>query len=226
MDEPLDLTPQTYVRRTVASIWENLPKVVAAGLIFSLCCAPAFALAALGLFGPAVIVAAVTVAPAWAALLHLESELAQERSPGLGDMTRALLRYAGNSIRLAILLCPFLLGILWLLPALAQPAVSPFLWAVLAVCIVSVVCLSTFYLYAFPLLVQHDLESITALRNGAILASRYAANSVGLLSMGILCALALRFVSLAFLFFLPALYGMFVANNCRLVVNLEEKRAD
>lgn len=214
MQEQPELTPQTYVRCTVISIWENLPKVVLAGLVFSLFCGPAFALTALGLFGPAVIVAALTIAPAWSALLYLEGELIQESGAGFGDTLRAVPGYAGDSIRLAILLCPFLLGIFWLLPILSQPTVSPLFWATLTLCIICAVALITFYLYAFPLLVQYDLGALTALRNGAILASRYAANSVGLLSMGVLCALAIRSFSLALLFFLPAMFGMFVVNNC------------
>jgi uncharacterized membrane protein YesL len=221
-----ELTPQNYVQHTSLSIWQNLPMIVASGLIFSLCCAPFAALAALGLVGPAIVVAIVTVAPAWAAMLHLESELAQGGHVDFGVEGRMLSRYAGDSIRLAVPLAFFSLGILWLLPALNEATVRPYTWVAFALCIVGFVGLSTFYLYAFPLLVQHDQESIMALRNGALLASRYAVNSVGLLAMGILCALAIRFFSLALLFFLPALYGMFVTNNCLLVVELEKTRTE
>ncbi|MDI9548276.1 MAG: hypothetical protein QM346_11830, partial [Chloroflexota bacterium] len=59
------------------------------------------------------------------------------------------------------------------------------------------------------------------LRNGLILASRYPSNTLGLLGMAVLGGLAVGYVGVALLFFLPAWYGLFVVNNCRLVVERE-----
>jgi hypothetical protein len=43
-----------------------------------------------------------------------------------------------------------------------------------------------------------------------------------MVALAVLCALAVAYVSSGLLFLLPALYGMFVANNCRLVMGIEE----
>jgi hypothetical protein len=62
------------------------------------------------------------------------------------------------------------------------------------------------------------------LRNSAILASRYAGNTVGLLSMGVLFALAVVYVTLGLLFVLPTLYALFIVNHCRMAVGEGDDR--
>jgi uncharacterized membrane protein YesL len=81
--------------------------------------------------------------------------------------------------------------------------------------------LVTLFLYAFPLVVLHDVSTWLALRNAFILAGRHIVNTFGLLSMGVLFVLATLHVSSGLLFFLPAVWGIFIVNNCRLVVNEE-----
>jgi hypothetical protein len=62
----------------------------------------------------------------------------------------------------------------------------------------------------------------TVLRNSVILSARHINNTVGMVALAVLCILATVYLSSGLMFVLPALYGMFVANNCRLVVELEE----
>ena len=223
MDESSALTPQTYVQQTALVIWENLPKIVIAGAGFSLTAVPAGTLMALGLLVPALLIAIFTIVPAWAALLAFENEIAEEKHPPLRLLIDAFVRHAGDSIRLGALLLPFALGLIWLLPGLSAVSVSPLQWAGIVVCIVGLAVLITLYLYAFPLLSQHEMTYGVALRNSALLASRHAANSVGLLSMVVISALTVVYFSIALLFFLPMLFGMFVVNNCKMVVALEKQ---
>ena len=49
-------------------------------------------------------------------------------------------------------------------------------------------------------------------------------NTLGLLSMGILFAPAVLYLSPGLLFIFPAVWGIFIVNNCRMVV--EEELAD
>ena len=55
-------------------------------------------------------------------------------------------------------------------------------------------------------------------RNGAILSSRHAMNTVGLVSMAALGMFVVGKIGIVLLFVLPGLYGMFVVNNYRLVM--------
>ena len=82
-------------------------------------------------------------------------------------------------------------------------------------------CGGAIALYAYPLIALHGAALFNALRNGLILASRYPSNTLGLLGMAVLGGLAVGYVGVALLFFLPAWYGLFVVNNCRLVVERE-----
>ena len=60
------------------------------------------------------------------------------------------------------------------------------------------------------------------LRNSVILPARHINSTVGMVALAVLCILATIYLSSGLMFVLPALYGMFVANNCRLVIEQEE----
>ena len=79
--------------------------------------------------------------------------------------------------------------------------------------------LASLYLYAFPLVVLHNVGMGTALSNGLILASRHIRNTLGLLGMAVLFVVAAVYLSVGLLFVLPAVWALFVVNNCRMVVD-------
>jgi uncharacterized membrane protein YesL len=221
VDDLLPLNQRTYVRLTVKCLWDNLPLVLLAGGIFSLLCAPMVLLLILGLFAPAIMIGMLTIAPAWAALLAQESEIARGVKTSIRTMASALPRFWARSTGLGFLF--WLQGIIALLTLamLSRPEVSPVVWLGLAADMLGLLLLTVLYLYTFPLLVQHDMTLWMALRNAFILASRHLNNTLGLLGMGILFALAILYLSSGLLLFLPAVWGMFIVNNCRLVVGEE-----
>ena len=55
------LTPDNYVKLVLQTLWENLPQVLGGGLLFSLCCLPAFLLFGLGLLAPTILMAVITI---------------------------------------------------------------------------------------------------------------------------------------------------------------------
>ena len=69
MPEGTPLNEHTYVRLTAVQLWDNLSLVLLAAAVFSGLCAPAFLLFLSGAFIPALAVGAITLAPAWVALL-------------------------------------------------------------------------------------------------------------------------------------------------------------
>lgn len=226
MAEVLPLDQQTYARLTLRRLWESLPLALLAGLLFSLFSLPAMLLLMLNLPAPAIIMGALTIGPAWAALLAQEAEILADTKTNIGVMARALWRYGSRSARLGLLAAIPLLAALWTLPNLAQDEVPGLIWLGLAADALGLLLLVTLYLYAFPLLVLYDLDLTTALRNALILASRYVMNSFGLLSLGGLFGLGALYLNSGLLFILPAVWGMFIVNNCRLVVSLEQADDD
>jgi uncharacterized membrane protein YesL len=226
MPDTTPLNEHTYVRLTVVRLWENLLLVLLAAAVFSVLCAPAFLLSVSGAFVPALAVGAVTLAPAWAALLALEADIVRNVGTHIGVMFRALPRYWVRSVGLGLLAAFPLFGAALVLPGLAQPEVPTVVWLGLAADALGVLILASLYLYAFPLLVLHDVSLVTALRNALILASRHIVNTVGLLGMGVLFAMATLYLSSGLLVFLPAIWGMFIVNNCRLVVSQELSKTD
>jgi uncharacterized membrane protein YesL len=221
MDERKPPNQRTYVLLTLTRLWGNLPLVLLAGLVFSLLCTPAFLLFTVGLFAPSLVVGALTVAPAWAALLAQEADMVRDVKTHIGVMLKALLRYWTRSAGLGALAAFPLWVALLILPGLARPEVPGVVWIGLAADALGLLVIVTLFLYAFPLLVLHDMDVVTALRNGLILASRHIVNTLGLLSMGVLFALATLYLSSGLLFFFPVVWGMFIVNNCRMVVEEE-----
>jgi uncharacterized membrane protein YesL len=222
MDELLPPNPQTYVRLTVRRLWEGLPLVGMAGFIFSLCCMPAFILFILGWPILAILVGALTIAPAWAALLAQEVDILQDEATNLMPMVWALPRCWLRSAKLG-LLAAFPLVVGWLtLPNLAAAEVPPVIWIGLAADALGLLLLITLSLYAFPLLILYDIELGPALHNALILSSRYLMHTLGLLSLAGLFLWSILYLNSGLLFILPAVWGLFVVNNCRLVIHLEE----
>ena len=75
------ITPGTYVVQVGQTFWENLPQLLWGALLFTLLCIPASFLFTLGLFIPTLLVASITIGPAWTALLAFETRLLQGRVP-------------------------------------------------------------------------------------------------------------------------------------------------
>ena len=226
MPEITSLNDRTYVWLTVVRLWEHPLLVLLAAAVFSVLCAPAFLLFLSGAFVPALAVGAITLAPAWVALLAQEADIVCNVKTHIGVMLRALPRYWARSAGLGLLAALPLLGTALILPGLAQPEVPVVVWLGLAADALGLLILASLSLYAFPLLVLHDVDLVTALRNALIFASRHIVNTVGLLGMGVLFAMATLYLSSGLLVFLPAIWGMFIVNNCRLVVSQELSNTD
>ena len=82
--------PTTYVQMTLRSWWDNLPLVLLAGFVFVGVSAPALALFFLALFGPVSLVVALTVVPAWVALLAQLADIAREVKTNIGVISSPL----------------------------------------------------------------------------------------------------------------------------------------
>jgi uncharacterized membrane protein YesL len=170
---------------------------------------------------PALVAAVLTVGPAWAALLALEDQIARDAQSHIGVMLRALPKFWLRSVGLGLLaLFPVLMGLVTV-PLAADPPVPLAVQVGLAADLVGLVLLTALYLHAFPLLVAYDAPLGVALSNSLILASRHLSNTLGLLGMGVLFGIAIIRLNLGLLLVLPCVWGMFIVNNCRMVMAQE-----
>ena len=81
-------------------------------------------------------------------------------------------------------------------------------------------------MYAFPLLVLYDAPLGTALSNTLVLVSRHLSNTLGLLGMGALFGIGIVRLNAGLLLVLPAVWGMLVVNNCRMVMAEQVKEEE
>jgi uncharacterized membrane protein YesL len=224
MDNETTLTAQTYVQLTASALWENLPFILLGGLVFSLCCVPAFVFFVLGLLFPALISAILLMGPGWTALLALEAVILQGRPVSLATMLQAFHHVWPRSVRLSLVVALPMMALFLMLRLPAQPVVPVAAWFGLVAGASATLVVLTLALYAFPLLVLREQDVQAALRNSLLLASRHLMNTLGLAAMGVLVLFAIRYISPGVIFVLPAVCGMFIVNNCRLVLLQEEEK--
>ncbi len=219
------ITRDTYVRQVVVTLWDNLPQVIRGALLFNLLCLPALGLWTLGLTLPAMTVMVITVGPAWGALMQYEMHLLQGRTTGIPSFLQAFRHYWLRCALFSLLCLVPLLALQVALPLLqSESPVPPAVWIGLGADFLGIAVVATLSLYLFPYLVQRDVGFFACLRDALILASRYPIHSVGLLALGVLFGFCAAYLSLALLLFLPAVYGLFIAANCLLVLDMEAVR--
>ncbi len=144
--------------------------------------------------------------------------MAQGGAATIRDMVKGFGRLYLRSVVLGLLFAFPVQMYLMTLPLLSLSAIPTVAWLGLAADGLGVLFLCSLFIYVFPLLATHDLGLRDAFRNAAILASRHVMNTVGLLAMVVLIVAAALYLNSGVLFFFPAFWGMFVVNNCRLVL--------
>jgi uncharacterized membrane protein YesL len=216
-----DLNSGTYVKVTAAGLWDNLPLILLAGLLLSVVCVPSVVLYTMELHAPAPAVGVLTIPAGWAALLALEAEALSGRKTTIIVMVKAFGRLWGRSVLLGLLaVVPVVSGV-WVIGLLGMPEVPPVAWVGLIADVFGLIVLLPLYLYAFPQIALYDLRVGVALSNSMILASNHISNTLGLLGMGLLFGFSVAYASSGLLFVLPAVWGAFVVNNCRMLVEEE-----
>lgn len=215
------LGPDTYVPLTLKTWWENLPWVTLAGLIFSAMCAPVVLALLFGPLIPAVLIGVLIAMPAWVALLRQLGEIAIRARTNLGVMFRAFANYWPRGVGLGLLASFPVFAAIFTLPAFERTQVPIVVWIGIAADLLGLLIVTSVLIYAVPLIVIHDVDTATALRNAVIMASRYSMNTLGLLGLAFLFTLTTLYISSGLLLFWPPLWGMFIVNNCRLVVKQE-----
>lgn len=216
------ITATTYLVQVGQTLWENLPQLLWGALLFSLVCIPASFLFTLGLFIPTLLVASITIGPAWAALLSFEIRLLQGRVPRQHSLFNDFRLFWRRCALLSLLSIFPLLALMTTLPALQSTPVALIVWLGLGADLLGCAVMATLSFYAFPSLVQHPDQGVrTCIRDALILASRHPANSLGLLAIGILFCFSVAYISPALLLFLPTVYALFIAANHLLVLQKE-----
>ena len=213
----------TMIKSTLVAIWDNSPILLFNCFIFSIACLPTVSLLAAGLTIPAILIATVTTWPAWTGLLALEYDAVCNVKIVWFTLFKSLWRYWGRSALFGLTISFSLIAGIITLPLLSLERVPIFVWLALFTDALVALALVALSLYAFPMFVIYDLGYREALRNSALLASRRPLHTMGLIGMGILFALAIEWRQ-ALAFFLPAIWGMFIINNCRLLLAEEKDR--
>ena len=215
-----EISAQGFLVQTATAMWDNLPQILVGALWLNACLAPALVLAFLGLGMPAAIAGVLLAAPGWVALQRYQMGLVEGKAVPLAVLLTAFRHFWTRGVRLGVLGI-FLPLVTWLVGVLLTPGrlAVPVLTAGL---LTSFLVGSVLVLYAVPLLVAYDQDLPEVLRNSAILPGRHISNTVGMVALAVLCSLATIYISSGLLFVLPALYGMFTANNCRLAIAEED----
>ena len=226
------LSPHNFVLQTLRATWDNLPQLLLGMVWLNLCLAPSFVLAGLGLHGLAAVAGVLLAAPGWVALQHVQGHLVQGKAVPTAALLSGIRRFWQPGVRLGALalvlpVVTFLAGASLgnAAGAAGSPAAEAAAPVVLALALGgagSLLVASVILLYAAPLLVLYEQDLGTVLRNSLILPARHIVNTLGRVALAVLCGLLVARLNSGLLFVLPAFYGMFTVNNCRLVIKEEE----
>lgn len=220
-----ELTPQNYVRVTARQLWDELPALTLGCVLFSVSWIPAFLLALVGLWSTALVAGVMITAPGWGALLAYEGRVLEGRRATPWHMLRAWWALWTRSALLgAVTLIPALIAE-WTVLAMAQSTPPPWVGVSLVLDVATLLILVMLNLYTFPLISVYGADLYTALRSALLLASRHIWNTLGLLSMGVLFGMAIAYINSGLMFVLPAVWGVFLINNCRMLVSQELQRS-
>lgn len=217
MEGAQPLNRDTYVSLVLRTLWENLPQMIGGGLLFSLCCLPAFLLFGVGFLAPTVLVAVVTVAPAWCALLAFTHALLLGERANFRLFWHTLWQRGRNAALLSMVLAFPVLVTLITLPMLQLEPVPPIVWFGLSADLFVIALALALLFYAMPLLFDQPMPPRSLLRRAAILAGIHPFNTVGLLALELLFGFLIAYVSLGLLLLLPAIYALFIVANYQLV---------
>jgi uncharacterized membrane protein YesL len=178
-----------YVRVTLAQLWEELPILIAGGILLALLAMPAAWLAANGMAPPAAALGVALVAPLYTALCYLAGRNAVGDKPRLSGMWSALAHYYTRSCLLMLPLAALLAAARMTLPLLGAALPILVITGIALQAIAALVaCLLA--IHAFPLLALFDLPLRQVWLYSLALVMRRPLVAVGLLSMIVLLACA------------------------------------
>jgi hypothetical protein len=215
-------TASNFVRETCLAIWYNAPGLLLAGFLFGLVSFPSFWFIHQDLPLMGVALVAAIIVPAWLAVLAYIGGFLKRLDTGMGFLPKLFFRYYRRGIIFGFLLCIPFVSTFWCIPVLFVVSDNPIIWLFLIAGIVVLAILATLFIYIPSLIVLYDLELSTALRNAIALSGQHIWNTIGLLGMGVLFALAILHINSGLVFFLPAIWGVFIVNNCRMVIAEEQ----
>jgi len=216
----------SYVRVTLAQMWDEAPLFLVGGLLVDLSAVPAILIFLLiGHIPLATVVGLLAVVPAWAGYCYMIGRNALQFKPYLGDFLSAVLHYYGRSCLLGIPFVVLLPMVLITLPWLAgNPPPLVVTGITLQVIALLVVCM--LLSHALPLLACFDLPLRQVAANSLVLVLRWPWVGLGLLSMAFLLALAARWLGFGVWLILPVLFAPFEVNATLMVTKraLEAQR--
>ena len=216
-----ELNQSTYVKETALTLWETLPWVLLADLLFVAVSLPALLVFLLGFTLQGILLGVITASPGALAMCALITRAILREPTSVLDYFRAFGKYYWRGAGLGLITAVPLTAANLTLPLLQYPPVPMVIWVGLGADISGLCFIGAMYLYMFPQIVIYDLSIRTAFKNSLLLASAYLSHTIGLLAMALLLVVIATQVSSWLLVIFPGCWMVFIINNCRMGIQLE-----
>jgi len=212
-------TDKTYVKQVLTQLWEELPLLLAGGLLVDLVAVPGVLVLLATTNLPLVaVIFALTAIPAWAGYCYMVSRNAAGFKPRLPDLLRGSVHYYWRSIVLGLPVAAMVplvaLSYSWLAqdpPVLVVTGIT--------LQIIALFMETLWLLHALPLLAGFDLSLKQAATNSLILVLRRPFVAIGLMSMAGLLTLGARALGIGGWLMLPVLWVPFEVNATLMLAN-------
>ena len=221
-----ELNQNTYVKETALALWEGFPRILVAGLLFTLVSVPAMTLYLLGFTIAGLLVGVVSAGPGCLAMCAVIARTLLREPVSFWGYWQAFGHYFKRGLVLAALIEAPILAASLTLPVLQNPQIPTLIWVGLGADLAGLFFLAVLYQYTLPQIVIYDIRIGTAFKNSLLMASRHMSNTLGLFGMAVLLAMLAAWVNFLLWAVFLACWMTFVINNCRMVIQQETGRTE
>jgi hypothetical protein len=215
-----DVAGESYLRKCLADLWDNLPVLLLGNVVFLAFCIPPFVFFFVGDVLLFLWTGCFSAAPAFLGLLSFVGTIVQGQRPSLRSLIIGTLRFYGQGVILGSIGVLSLLGLLSALSP-GEEALSGTRVVLLVFSFAGFLFATTLLVHAFPLLALENPPLRKVIVHALFLASKYRIPTAGMVSLGLLCTFLTWWTRLGLLFVLPAVWAVF---SCELTVRLLQDR--
>jgi len=210
-DRELELRDDTYVKKVITDIWDNLPLLIIGDVIFMVFCVPwfIFFLAGLNMLSLWCI---VLINPAFAGLMYLAGKIAKGKACNIKDLFFGIYRFFRRALIIGLLTVFLLFVTIWTFKLIEANPEQRWLiipWVFQLSCLIF---MGVLHVHIFPIMTLYDADLKTVFISSIALAVKYKLHTIGMVSLIILMALLIRLIWIGLIIVVPGVLAVFMSN--------------
>jgi len=207
----LELRDDTYVKKVIIDIWDNLPLLIIGDVIFIVFCIPwfVFMLAGSNILS---LWCTVLASPALAGIMYLTGKIAKGKACNIKDLFFGVRRFFRRALIIGVITVFLLFISIWTFRIIKANPEQKWLmipWVFQLSCLIFI---GVLHVYVFPIMTLYDANLKTVFIYSLVLAVKYKLPTIGMISLMILIVLVVRIIWVGLILVFPAILAVFMSN--------------